>query len=779
MNTRIRSLPSTSGSRMRLRTPAAFLFALVFGLAHAQDPAAVPPSPSAGDAALLAPPDAAVALPAMDDLRESRTTLRQLGVDYEITLRGIQGTAGVPFPVRSDQVIQRATLHLKYSYSPALLPDLSHLKVTVNGVTAATVPVPVEDAGRQLERDIELDPRLFVDHNWVNLQLIGHYTRDCEDPDHTSLWANIDRGSYIELAWAPLQLANDLSLLPLPFFDPRDTSRLELPFVFAGQPSTGTLQAAGVAASWFGAQAGYRGALFPAYTDMLPTEGNAVVMATPRNPPAGVVLPEIDGPTLAMVNHPQDPNGKLLLVMGRDESELQTAASAMVLGTPLAGEMAPIRDFSIAAPRRPYDAPNWLPTDRPVRFDELVDGEKALNVRGYHPDLIRIGLQLPPDLFVWQSKGIPVNLRYRYTVPEETNKSAMNVSINDAFVTTLPLNGRPYARSVPVQFWHDLRAKGRMPVEQPLLLPTGPFSASSQLRFHFFFDRPVAEACKNTFPDVSAAIDGDSTIDVSGFPHYIAMPNLAAFGNAGFPFTRLADLSETALVLPENAGPDDVANVLAMFGRMGASTGYPALRARVVQAAQVDQFADRDLVVLGSRRTQPLFTRWAEHLPVGEGSQGRTFALTDWLKRNVPFFFSPDARRTDLPTTAEVAVRPEAGDVLLMGFESPLRAGRSVVALLADDPAQASRLFEAWFDPARLSAFQGSVVLLQGEKVLSMAGNQTYYVGRLPPLTALRWFFGNHPLWLAVLVCAVSLLLALVARWLLRRRAAARLRGRG
>src|SRR5690606_4886015 len=205
MSTRIRSLFNPTGSRMRLRTPAAFALAFAIGLAHAQDPSVATPAPVPGDAAVL--------LPAGQDLRQSRATLRQLGIDYEITLRGIQGTAGVPFPVRSDQVIQRATLHLKYSYSPSLLPDLSHLKVTVNGVTAATVPVPVEDGGKQLERDIELDPRLFVDHNWINLQLIGHYTRDCEDPDHTSLWANIDRGSYVELAWAPLQLANDLSLL--------------------------------------------------------------------------------------------------------------------------------------------------------------------------------------------------------------------------------------------------------------------------------------------------------------------------------------------------------------------------------------------------------------------------------------------------------------------------------------------------------------------------------------------------------------------------------------
>ena len=313
-----------------MRFPALAAFALTFlsGLAHAQAPVAPPPQAIVAD-----PPE--TTLP----MRQSRATLKDLGIDYEITLRGIQGTAGVPFSVRSDQVVQRASLHLKYSYSPALLPDLSHLKVTVNGVTVATVPVPAEDAGRELERDIDIDPRLVTDYNRLNLQLIGHYTRDCEDPDHTSLWANIDRSSYLELGWTPLVLTDDLSLLPVPFFDPRDTRRLDLPFVFAGRPAHPVLQSAGIVSSWFGALAGYRGARFPAFLDALPLEGNAVVVATWRNPPAGLQFPELRGPTVAVTANPNDPHGKLLLVLGRDEEELRVAASALALGTPLSGSV--------------------------------------------------------------------------------------------------------------------------------------------------------------------------------------------------------------------------------------------------------------------------------------------------------------------------------------------------------------------------------------------------------------------------------------------------------
>ncbi|MBN8798491.1 MAG: cellulose biosynthesis cyclic di-GMP-binding regulatory protein BcsB, partial [Stenotrophomonas nitritireducens] len=322
----------------------AFALALVAGAAHAQAPASMPPPPG-----LQAEPTAAAQPAPGLPLQRSRSTLKQLGLDYEVTLRGIQGTAGIPFSIRSDQVVDHAALHLKYTYSPALLPDLSHLRVTVNDVTVATLPVSVEEAGRPVERDVAIDPRLVTDYNRVNLQLIGHYTRECEDPDHTSLWANIDSASYLELGWLPLPLSNDLALLPVPFFDSRDTRRLELPFVFAGQPANGQLQAAGIVSSWFGALAGYRGAMFPVSTGALPARGNAVVVATPRNLPAGLALPEVAGPMLAVLSNPNDAGGKLLLVLGRDDAELRAAATALALGAPLSGASATLRDVKEAA----------------------------------------------------------------------------------------------------------------------------------------------------------------------------------------------------------------------------------------------------------------------------------------------------------------------------------------------------------------------------------------------------------------------------------------------
>ena len=54
------------------------------------------------------------------------------------------------------------------------------------------------------------------------------------------------------------------------------------------------------------------------------------------------------------------------------------------------------------------------------------------------------------------------------------------------------------------------------------------------------------------------------------------MPDLAAFGSSGFPFSRLADLSESAVVLPPKPEQGDLSAYLSLMGLMGNVTGYPA-----------------------------------------------------------------------------------------------------------------------------------------------------------------------------------------------------------
>ncbi|MET0185160.1 MAG: cellulose biosynthesis cyclic di-GMP-binding regulatory protein BcsB, partial [Achromobacter sp.] len=420
-------------------------------------------------------------------VRTYRLTLKELGAQYPLNLAGVDGTNGVPFGVRADEIVTAARVSLNYAYSPALLPDLSHINVMVNGEVAHSIPVPKEDAGKSLKTDIDLPVRLITDFNRLNLQLIGHYSMGCEDPLHSSLWANVANDSVLELTVAPLRLQNDLALLPLPFFDRRDVRPLNLPFVMVGQPDHALLEAAGTLSSWFGALASYRGARFPVSLDALPATGNAVVLLAGTATLPGMNLPAAQAPTISLQPNPNDPMGKLLVIAGRDAAQVKTAAAALALGTQaLSGQTATIVKFDTLAPRTPYDAPNWVRSDRPVKFGELA-ASRDLNVAGYRPDIVRVNLRLPPDLFALRDKGVPVDLKYRYTPRPSNDKSTLNVNVNRDFLQSIPL------KSVEQLGGSDslvgkLLSDETLPADKRMQIPLFMLPPRSQMQLHYYYD---------------------------------------------------------------------------------------------------------------------------------------------------------------------------------------------------------------------------------------------------------------------------------------------------
>jgi len=708
--------------------------------------------------------------------RRQTLTFSDLGALDPLQLHGTDGQNGVPFSVRSDEVVTGAVLHLIYSYSPALLPSISQLKVLVNGEVAATLPVPREQAGILVARDVSIDPRFITEFNHLNVQLIGHYTQQCEDPSNSTLWASVSNASSLDLTYASLESKADLASLPAPFFDRRDVRRLELPFVFAQKPSAAMLEAAGAVASWFGSLSGYRGAVFPAQIDNVPLSGNAVVFATSDQHPAGVKIPDISGPTIAVVDRDTPSRGRLLLVMGRNDAELKTAAKALGIGqNTLSGTTATITQLNDFAPRKPYDAPNWLPTDRPVRFGELAEA-RDLSVTGYNADAVRVNMRVPPDLFMWQTKGVPIDLGYRYTVRPTLDRSTLNINVNDGFVQSLRIPavaastfdlGRYFNQVMP-----DKTAAARHEIYLPPLLLT----PRSQLRLHFYYDYPKTGECQGRVLDnVVGSIDPNSTIDLSGFPHYMALPDLAAFANGGFPFTRMADLSETAVIMPNDPNSADFSLYLLEMGRMGASTGYPVTGVTVAQADQVDSLADKDLLILGSPGRQPLLQSWAKQMPFSGDGESRNFELTDVAFKVVDWWHGAHGVER-LPARADLSLVSSSGDALITGFESPLKNSRSAVALISAAGQSDADLSAALLDNDILPEIQGAMAVIHGRDVTVTSNGQAYYVGRLSPFEYMRWALSSHPLLLVLGGLLAAIIIAALFYRSLRAIAARRLR---
>ncbi len=89
-----------------------------------------------------------------------------------------------------------------------------------------------------LEANLTMPAEMLVHQNELTFEFIGHYTYQCEDPSHSTLWSHVDSDlGAIEIAGSLLPLQNDLSLLPLPFYDAAVNLHPSISIVFLNQPS--------------------------------------------------------------------------------------------------------------------------------------------------------------------------------------------------------------------------------------------------------------------------------------------------------------------------------------------------------------------------------------------------------------------------------------------------------------------------------------------------------------------------------------------------------------
>lgn len=778
----------------KIRTPR-LAIALALALAGAISPAA-PARRDAAPARAAAP----AAQPAPTPGREMHLTFTQLGQRGPVTIKRGKPRMKLPFALRSDELVTQATLHLDLTHSPMLAGRVGALEVRLNGEPVTRIDVPASGAPPQqaLGQDIEIDPRLIADQNELTVQFTDPVT--CADPASSGLWAQIGASSSLALRLSPLALSDELSVLPAPFFDRNDIRRPELTLVLSPQAGNATLQAAGTLVSWFGALASYRG-LQVTTRDRLPP-GHAIVLATGQDRPAGIELPPIAGATVTLAPHPEHPDRKVLYVLGRDATELRRAADALVLGQlPGHGSTALIERLSEPAPRQPYDAPNWTPTHRPVRFDELVP-VRALVAAGVRPDTVELPMRLPPDLFPWRHRQVPIDLRLRHTSRSNREAVSLKVMFNGEVIREEEMTPSQPVRwldRLQQQVWGDGSDTLTRTLRRPMRLPVAQLGTQSHARLALDLrhgdgeddDCPVTTLAGadaglggdtgggDGLADVPrTVIDGASTIDFSGAPHFLPMPNLAAFANAGHPYTRHADLAQAAVVLPASPLREEIDAYLSVMARMGEATGLAARRVAVVHAREVGEVADRDLVVIGSAGNQALFAEWARAMPFRDGATAAepaaSDALPDWLRGLGSLW-----QRRHHPPLEPLSFRSTGAQAALVGFESPLRAGRSVVALMGATPGALDRLADALREPSRLSQLHGHVAVIdENDRITSHRADPTYTSGDLPWLAWLRWQLSDKPilLWLVMLgsIAALSMVMyVLLRRHALRRHAGA------
>lgn len=701
--------------------------------------------------------------------RQVRASLRDLQVRQSVRLRGVQGEVGIPFGGRADEILQSGLLVLDFAYSPAMLTDLSSLTVMINDEVVRSLPLPKTGADRT-RVEIPIDPALIVPGaNRLNLRLIGHYTRDCEDPLHSSLWANVSNvRSYLDLTFQRIGGAPDLQSYPAPFFDAHDVAPLRLPFVFAGAPSNGDLEAAASLASAFGAMASYRGFSFPASVGALP-DGDAIVFMTPEH-----MIPElartITGPSVATVRHPRDPYSTLLLVMGRDAAELKQAAAGLAYTQgSLAGNYADLAGGSAPVYGK-NAAPRWLPTDRPTRLGDLTAASNLVGM-GLQPGRLAASFRLAPDLFFWPAEGARLKTTYAYPRGEwlDRKRSRLDVTVNGQYVRSLPLETQnPFS-------WFG-RDEGVTSARSTAVANLPAYTLFGQNELGFTYDLQVTDPgeCVGHLPNnVMSSIDPASTLDLRGAHHAARMPNLALFTGGGFPFTETPDLGQTAVLMGANPSPAEVEAFLNLMGQFGDSTGAAATRVSVMRTLQPNRMADKDILVIGGvdlAANAELFNK----APVRFSNQQIRIARLAPLER---FFgwFTP--QRRDRPDAVETAIGPANGFEGVSSFPSPYSKGRHVVAVLSSHPQSLPELTNLLPTADAKAEIRGDLVVRNGRDFKAYQVMPTHWRGDLPWWLNIGYWFSERPFMLALAALLAAVLVGFPLYYSLKAHGRRRLAG--
>lgn len=679
--------------------------------------------------------------------------LENMSVNSDLALTGIKPDSHLYFALGKDEIIRDAKLHLEFTPSPSLIPVRSQLNIFLNGSLQQSITIEKEHLGRKSSVDIELEPLLIKDYNDLRFNFIGHYTDYCETMTNTTLWLNVSKDSTLKLKYQKLLVANDLTFLPVPFINTATKKDTVLPMVFAGVPGASEIKAAGIIASWGGFVADWRGIDFPVYFDTLPPSGNAVAFATNSKRPYFLAdYPEIKAPTIEIRDIPNSVNGKLLIIAAPSEAELTIAAQALVLGNGIMkGPKSVITQFTEQDRREAYDVPKWINTDKETTLGSLKLYEDQLSSNGIAPNPINIGMNLPPDLYFVEGSRISMDLRYNYSQPSPFGHSKMQFLFNNHIVRSYPVDygttQKHIIENLPLIGFIDIFNRSNVDVLylKPKNLLTFDFKYSQ------IFASDKDKCLTDAVPDINKVeIDPSSKFDFTGTYHFTKMPNLGYFWQAGYPFSIYADLGNTAAIVDNASSSSELNTLFNALGRIGSQTGFPTTKLEVLVKpgeAELAKVADKDLLIIGNLPQTKEFSQKNINLVLNETSQ--TFNLP-----NNFFGIDYNGRERYLPTGSvqQLSSRGLGG---VVSFESPLKKGRTAVALVADSDEGYENLCRHLTVNRTADDVLGTVSIIKNDIANNLDIGDTYYVGYLPWYERIWYPLLKNP-WLLMLCCLLA-----------------------
>ena len=269
---------------------------------------------------VIAPAPAA----ALNQPISSTISVAQMGQQQGIILSGGQLQSGIVFTLPGDEVITNARLNLSLRVSQALAARNTSLQLMLNGQPLGTLPLGASDSDVS-DYQLEIPAAMVVASNNLSFKINDADKLLCEKESAQNYQVTILPKTTLSLEGQQLNIGTRLRNFPRPFIDPLRMTPASVAMGFASNVAPDAISAAALVASWLGIQSDYRTIRFPVSRGELP-EQNGILFGHPGDRIGALTLPQASGPQLTLVDNPNNPVYKLLLVTGEDDAQLRQAA---------------------------------------------------------------------------------------------------------------------------------------------------------------------------------------------------------------------------------------------------------------------------------------------------------------------------------------------------------------------------------------------------------------------------------------------------------------------
>jgi hypothetical protein len=710
---------------------------------HAAAPVPRPPANAAHPAAPVARPVTAIAHPAPPAARlaadvgppalavapEPVKHLDTFTHEFKVPEPdSIQPTVSFPFNARVDHTITSAQVRLVFAPFKPHGESVRALKVFVNDQEIGSVAWD-ELVRHRDPQVVTVPPKVLRDRNNLMLRMIAEGGGRCgEVPE--GAWRSA-RSIQVVTEATTVEMPNELALFPLPFVD-RDFDRAgSVTFVLPSTRTGSTLELAGIVAGWFGTSAA-QDLTFPVRVGDVPEDRHAVVFVENVEQATALGLPPPDGAIVRVLNNPKavDHDFKVLMIAGRTPDELALAARGFATqAVPLEGDVA---RYSGALPvhrSSPYDAPWWVPANKVVSFEQYPQtpylGTPDFALPAGRDGTIAVRFRAAPDLWTWPTEFVDLDLGYSVDLGPGGSPPRLDLEFNGNFIATLPPLDAQAGET-------NGRVNLRVRAEQ--------IRGFNELQLHVRYPK-YADECE-TKPDEQSkvSISPDSTLHIEPFNHFANLPNVGMFVHDGYPFTRVADLGETAVVLPDEPHAEEVSSFLSIMAHFGTITGRVGDRVQLMTADELldGPSLDKDVLLIGTMEDHPAMRQWASLLPLAMGpsiSHAQQPAEPNPLRR----LWHSALAYFDLQRLHSVLFH-ERRFAAVMGLKSPLDPHRSVVVVTASTVPllpSVDRLVGVLETRSR----SGDLLIASGVQRWMFQIGPVYGQGHLSDWTAFRRFF--------------------------------------